>query len=509
VTQAKSQRKPALYRFLDWVERAGNKLPHPFMMFFALAVGVVVLSAIFAALKVEVKHPTKDAMVAIKSLLSADGIRYMFIDLTKNFVGFAPLGLVLTMMLGIGLAEQVGLMNAMMKRLILGAPRQLLVPIIFLVGICGNIASDASVIIIPPLAGAIFYAAKRNPLVGIAAGFSATCAGFTANLIIVGTDALLAGITQEAAKIVDPAVTVSPAVNYYFMVVSTFLLAIAGVWTTTFVEKKMGPYKPKNGLAAQDDDMNVSDVEKKGLRRVGLATIIYFGALVAVLVPKTSLFRNPQGGLVPSPFLNGIIGFIFLWFVIIGIVYGRTVGKIKNGADVSKHMTAAMKDMAGYIVLVFMIAQFVSYFNWSNMGLVLAVALGNLLKAWNFTGIPMIILVILFTMFVNLFIGSGSAKWALLAPVFVPMFMLLGYSPAFAQVAYRIGDSTTNSISPLFPYFPILLGFIKRYDDDAGIGTVMSMTIPYSLVFGLVWIAQIILWMVLKLPLGPGAAVYM
>lgn len=507
--QEKGERKSIFFRFLDWVERTGNKLPHPFMMFVVLMVAVIVLSAVFAAFKIEVKHPSKDSMVAIKSLLSADGIRYMFIDLTKNFVGFAPLGLVLTMMLGIGLAEQVGLMNAMMKRFIIGAPSQLLVPIIMLVGICGNIASDAAVIIIPPLAGAMFYAAKRNPLVGIAAGYSAACAGFTANLIIVGTDALLAGITQEAAKIVDAAVTVSPAVNYYFLIVSTLLLTIVGTWVTLSVEKKIGPYKPKAGFAVEEASMEVSADEKKGLRAAGVATLLYIAAVVIVLIPKNSLFRNPKGGLVPSPFLSGIIAFIFLWFVLIGIVYGRTVGKIKSGADVSKHMTAAIKDMAGYIVLVFVIAQFVSYFNWSNMGLVLAVSIGNLLKAWHFTGIAMVVTVILFTMFVNLFIGSGSSKWALLAPVFVPMFMMLGYSPAFAQIAYRIGDSTTNAISPLFPYFPILLGFLRRYDEDAGIGTVMAMTLPYALIFGLAWIVQIIVWMVLNLPLGPGAGVFM
>lgn len=509
MAQEKATRKPVFYRFLDWVERVGNKLPNPFTMFVALAVAVIVLSAVFAALKIEVKHPTKDSMVAIRSLLSADGIKYMFIDLTKNFVGFAPLGLVLTMMLGIGLAEQVGLMNTIMKRFIMGAPKQLLVWIIFIVGICGNIASDAAVIIIPPLAGAIFYAAKRNPLVGIAIGYSATCAGFTANLLIVGTDALLAGITQESAKIVDAASVVSPAVNYWFMIVSTVLLTIAGVWTTVFVEKKMGPYTPKAGFAVQEMTVEVTEVEKKGLRNVGIATLIYWVGVVAVLWPKTSIFRNPKGGLVPSPFLSGIIAFIFLWFVLIGVVYGRKVGTIKSGGDVSKHMTNAMKDMAGYIVLVFVIAQFVSYFNWTNMGLVLAVALGNLLKAWHFTGIPMVIAVILFTTFVNLFIGSGSAKWALLAPVFVPMFMMLGYSPAFAQVSYRIGDSVTNNLSPLFPYFPILLGFLKRYDEDAGIGTVMAMSIPYSLVFGVVWLIQIVVWMLLKLPLGPGAGIYL
>lgn len=509
MAEATTAKKSPFIRFLDWVEKVGNKLPHPFMMFLYLVVGVIVLSALFAAIGIEVKHPSTGKMVAIKSLLGKDGILYMFKDIIKNFTGFAPLGLVLTMMLGIGLAEQVGLMNAIMKRFIIGAPKQLLVWMIMFIGICGNIASDAAVIIIPPLAGAIFYAAKRNPLVGIAIGYSAALAGFTANILIVGTDALLAGITQEAAKIIDPAITVSPAVNYFFMIASTFIMTALGVWTTSFVEKKAGPFKPKEGFAIQALTMEVSETEKKGLRAAGIATLIYFAGLIAVLWSKTSIFRNAKGGLVPSPFLDSIITFIFLWFVLIGVVYGLKTGAIKKGGDVAKHMTAATKDMAGYIVLVFVIAQFVSYFNWTNMGLVLAVTLGNLLRAWNFTGIPLVIAVILFTTFVNLFIGSGSAKWALLAPVFVPMFMMLDYSPAMAQAVYRIGDSMTNNITPLMPYFPVLLGFIRRYDEDAGIGTVMSMTLPFTITFGLGWIIQIIVWMLLDLPLGPGASIMM
>ena len=509
MTNEKSGKKSAFYRFLDWVERAGNKLPDPFTMFVALIVIVLLLSFVLAKLNVQIKHPTKDQMVVVKNLLSGEGLKYMFVNVTKNFVGFAPLGLVLTMMLGIGLAEQVGFMNAFMKRFIIGAPKQLLVTAIILIGICGNLASDASIIIIPPLAGAIFYGAKRNPLVGIAIGFAACCAGFTANLLIVGTDALLAGITQEAAKIIDPAVTVNPAVNYFFMIVSTILLTVAGVWVSAGLEKRLGPYTPKTGLTVENTGLDVTVEEKKGLKAAGIATLIYWAVVIAILIPKNSFFRNPQGGLVPSPFLNSIIALVFLWFVTIGIAYGKKLGKIKNGGDVAKLMTSAIRDMGSYIVLVFAIAQFTAYFNWTNLGLILAVFLSDLLKAWNFTGIPMVILVILFTSFVNLFIGSGSAKWALLAPIFVPMFMMVGYSPAFAQIAYRIGDSTTNAITPLFPYFPILLGFLKRYDDNVGIGTVMSMMLPFTIVFGLVWIAQIILWMVFKLPLGPGAGIFL
>lgn len=506
---AKGKKKSLFYRFLDFVEKAGNKLPHPFTMFVFITLAVIVISFIVSKAGVEVKHPAKDEMVVAKNLLSKEGIQYMVLNMIGNFAGFKPLGLVLTMMLGIGLAEQTGLMSAFMKKFILGAPQKLLVAAVFLIGICGNLASDAAVIIVPPLAGAIFYGAKKNPLVGIAAGYAAACAGFTANLLIAGTDALLAGITEETARIIDPAISVSPTVNYFFMIVSTLLLTVVGVWMTSLVEKQVGPYKPQGEVVLDDSEFEVTENEVKGLKSAGIVSLIYWAIVIAALVPAGSPFRNPDGGLVPSPFLKGIVTFILFWFIAIGIVFGKKVGKIKSEADIPKLMATAMKDMSGYIVLVFVIAQFVSYFNWTNLGLILAVTLGNLLKALNFTGIPMIILVIFFTAFVNLFIGSGSAKWALLAPVFVPMFMMLDYSPAFAQIAYRIGDSTTNSITPLFPYFPILLGFMKKYDENAGIGTVMSMSIPFSMAFGITWLIQLIIWFIFKLPLGPGAGIFM
>jgi aminobenzoyl-glutamate transport protein len=401
-------------------------------------------------------------------------------------------------------------MSAFMKKFILGAPEKLLVMAIFLIGICGNLASDAAAIIIPPLAGAIFYGAKKNPLVGVAAGYAAACAGFTANLLLAGTDVLLAGITEEAAHIIDPSISVSPAVNYYFMVASTIFLTLLGAWITTkYVEKQAGPYIPKGEISLDDVDFEVTKEEIQGLKSAGIVSLIYWAIVIIALIPQDSLLRNPEGGLIPSPFLKGLVPFILFWFVAIGIAYGRKVGVIKSESDIPKLMTEAMRGMAGYIVLVFVIAQFVSYFNWTNLGLIVAVTLGNILKTLNFTGFPMIILVTVFTMFINLFIGSGSAKWALLAPVFVPMFMMLDYSPAFAQVAYRVGDSTTNAISPLFPYFPILLGFLKRYDENAGMGTAISYTLPYAIGFGVLWIVMMAVCFFMGLPLGPGANVFM
>ncbi len=503
-------KKSALYRFLDFVEAAGNRLPHPFTLFVILCVIMIVISYITASAGVAVTHPTKGEVVAAKNLLSKEGIRWMLLNLISNFTGFRPLGLVLTMMIGIGLAEKAGLMSAFMKKFMLGAPERLLLMAVFLIGICGNIASDASIIIVPPLAGALFYGTGRNPLVGVAAGYAAACSGFTANLLIAGTDALLAGITEEAAKAMQPGIAVSPTVNYYFMFVSTLVLTVVGTWVTKkIVEPQAGEYVPKREIETDEREFEVTAVETRGLKNAGIVTLIYWGVIILTLIPANSPFRNDNGGLIPSPFLKGIVPFILFWFIAIGIAYGKTVGTIKSESDVPKLMTEAMKGMAGYIVLVFVIAQFVSYFNWTNLGMILAVKLAGVLKALNFTGFPMVIGVILVSTFINLFIGSGSAKWALLSPVFVPMFMMLGYSPAFAQLAYRIGDSTTNSITPLLPYFPILLGFLKRYDEKAGIGTAISYILPYAIAFGIAWIILLAIWFFLNLPLGPGAHIYM
>ncbi|AOT68970.1 AbgT family transporter [Geosporobacter ferrireducens] len=504
-----TEKKTFFYRILDGVERAGNKLPHPFTLFILLCAAVIAISFIAARMELSVQHPTSGEEVIVKSLMSAEGIRYMILNMVKNFSDFAPLGLVLTMMLGVGMAEEAGLMTAFMKKFMVGASDRMLLISIFLVGICGNIASDAAAVIVPSIAGAIFYATKRNPLVGIAAGYAAACAGFSANLLIAGTDALLAGITEEAAKIIDPNITVNPTVNYYFMVASTLILTFAGVWVTNkYVIPLAGDYISK-GTIKEDQNLEITKAEKTGLRKAGIVTLVYWGLMIISLIPKNSPLRSDNGTIIPSPFISGIVPFIFLWFVIAGIAYGKAVGAIRSEADIPRLMANAMKGMAGYIVLVFVIAQFVNYFNWTNLGMVISVTLTKALSALNFTGLPMIIGVLIISTIINIFIGSGSAKWALLAPVFVPMFMMLDYSPSFAQLAYRIGDSTTNAITPLFPYFPILLGFMKKYDDSAGVGTAMSYILPYTLVFGAVWILQLIIWFLLALPLGPGSSIFM
>ena len=497
-------------RFFKWLEKAGNSFPHPLAIFLVLIALVLVLSALLSALGVQVQHPTKDEVVSVRSLLDKAGIQYILLNIVKNFSGFKPLGLVLSMMLGIGLAEKSGLMASFMKKFILGAPEKLLLFAIFFIGICGNIASDAAVIVVPGIAGAIFYGAKKNPLVGVIAGYAAACAGFTANVVICGTDVLVASLTSEAAKIIQPDISVSPVANYYFMFLSTFVLAVVGVWVTTrFVDKIAGDYSPDDTNIEITETADLAQEEKKGLTRAGIVSLVYWGLIILALIPGTSPLRDAKGSILNGPFIKGIVPLILFWFIAIGIAYGKTVGSIKKFADIPRLMAQAMNDMSSYIVLVFAMAQFISFFNWSNMGMVLAVSLTDMLKAAHFTGFSMIVGVVIITMFINLFIGSSSAKWALLAPVFVPMFMMLDYSPGFAQLAYRIGDSTTNVITPLSPYFVIVLGFMQKYKKNAGMGNFFSLALPYTLAFGIIWILLLAVFFFLKLPIGPGMGVFL
>lgn len=496
--KAKDQNKG----FLAWVERVGNKIPHSFILFVWLIVIVAIISFIANKVGLEVENPTSGEIVAAKNLISGEGLNFALANAVKNFTGFAPLGLVLTMALGIGLAENVGLMSTFMKKTILGASPKLVTFMIMIIGINGNIASDAAIVIIPAISAMIFLSIGRNPLAGIALGYAATTAGFSANFFIAGTDGLLSGITNEASKIVN-APEIPVTANWYFMAASTVILAIIGTLISDkMIEPRLGEYTGEKQIT----DQKVTEVENKALRKSGLALLVYFVIVVALAFPKSSFLRNPESGslISGSPLMAGIIPLLLILFLVVSIPYGKVVGKIKTSADIPKYMTMAIKDMAPFIVLAFIIGQFIAYFNWSNLGLILAVSGANLLKALNFTGIPLFIGFVLLCTFVNLFIGSGSAKWALLAPIFVPMLALLNYHPALTQMLYRIGDSTTNIISPLFPYFPIVLGLMNEYDEEAGVGTLLSLMIPYSMIMLAVWLVFGIAWYLLGFPLGPG-----
>lgn len=492
---------------LDWIEIIGNKIPHPFILFFLLTIGVIIISAISSYSNISVIDPIKGGVVTVKNLLSGDGINFILKNMIRNFTGFAPLGLVLVMTLGIGLAEEVGLVSAFMKSSILNTSPKLITFMVMLIGICGNIASDAAIVIVPVIAAFVFLSTGRHPIAGIAIGYAATTAGFSANLIVSGTDALLAGISTEAIKIVNPNISVSVVSNWYFMAVSTIFLAFVGTFVCEkIVEPRLGKYKGNKFVGNE----NISTLEKKALYKSGVFTLIYIIFIIILAFPKNSFFRNIEtGSFMNSPLLDGIIPLILILFLISGITYGKVIGKIKKAGDIPNYMSKSIKNMSSYIVLVFIIGQFISYFNWSNLGFVLAVKGADLLKVMNLKGIPLFLMFILLSAFINIFIGSGSAKWALLAPIFIPMFYMLGYSPDLTQVLYRIGDSTTNVISPLFPYMPIILGLFQEYNDESGVGTVISTMLPYTIAFLIMWSFLAIIWVYLGIPLGPGAKLFL
>jgi aminobenzoyl-glutamate transport protein len=496
------EKKGIFTRFLDFVERVGNKLPDPFILFIILSLFVIFTSWVFHLFNASVIHPGTGEELEIKSLASGEGIQFMLTSMLENFTGFAPLGFVLVMTFGIGIAEKVGLLDYAIRKTILKAPPALVTYTVVFVGILGNLASDASIVLIPPLAALVFYKIGRHPLAGLAAGFAGAGAGFTANLFIAGTDVLLSGISTEAAKIMDENFVVTPIDNWYFNIISVFVLTIiGGLITTKYIEPRLGKY---TGEAVVEENAEELPNAKKGFIYAMIAGLIYIAILVSTILLPNSPLTNEDGGIVPSPFISGIVPIILLFFVIIGVTFGITVGKIKSGKDVSYYMSESIKDLTGYIVLVFAIAQFIAYFNWSNLGIWIAVNGAEFLKDINFTGMGLIIAYILLTAFLEFLITSGSAKWAIEAPIFIPMFMQLGYHPAFTQAAYRVADSSFNVVTPLSPYMVILLPIMRRYDKNANIGTYMSLMLPYALGFLITWIILLAIFYFTGIPLGPG-----
>ncbi|GAA0316558.1 p-aminobenzoyl-glutamate transporter [Bacillus carboniphilus] len=495
-----------MYRFLNGIERAGNKLPDPFFIFVYLAAFVILLSWLISSLGVSVVHPGTGEELPVRSLVSGEGLNYILSSMLTNFTGFAPLGLVLTMMLGIGLAEKVGLLESAIKKSILNAPKSLITYAVIFIGILGNLASDAAFVLIPPLAAMVFYTVGRHPLAGLAAGFAGVGAGFTANIFIAGTDALLAGISTEAAKAVDPNIIVTPVDNWYFMIVSVVILSIVGALITEkIIEPRLGTYKGKVDKALEES----SPLEGRALRNSAIAGLVYLGLVALVLFWPNSPLRNEDGGIVPSPFLSNIVPIILFFFITVAVAYGVTVKKITGTKDIPKYMAEAMKDMSGYIVLIFAAAQFIAYFNWSNLGTWVAVNGAEFLTSIDLTGLPVVIGFSMLTALLNLLIFSGSAQWALEAPVFIPMMMLLDYHPAFIQAAYRIADSSTNIITPLNPYILIVLAFMREYDKKAGLGTLISLMLPYTIIFYTIWLVLLVAFALLGIPFGPGIGVYL
>lgn len=504
--EALSARKTPVERFLDVVERAGNVLPHPATLFFLLTLAIVLLSGIISLFDVSVLHPRTGEVVEPVNLMSAEGLQRIMAGLVTNFTGFAPLGTVLVALIGIGVAEHSGLIGACLRIVVLNAPRFLLTPIVVFAGVMSNMASEIGYVLLVPLAGLLYVAAGRHPILGIAAAFAGVSGGYSANLLLGTIDPLLSGLSQEAARIVDPTYSVSPAANLFFMQASTPLITLLGWWVTEKIVAKRFP----DGQYGRGDERiePLSAAEKKGLSYAAISTLALSALLLWATVPEGGALRlvgEPDLLKSLAPFLNGIVAIIFVAGALVGIAYGVGAGTIRSDADVVAAMSKSMGTLASYLVLVFFAAQFVALFNWTQIGLILAVEGAGVLKSIGLPKIPLLVCFILLTALVNLVMGSASAKWALMAPVFIPMFMLLGYSPEVTQTAYRIGDSVTNIISPMMSYFALVIAFLQRYEPKAGIGTVVATMIPYSIVFLIGWTVLFAGWIALGLPLGPGA----
>ncbi|MBQ8647649.1 MAG: AbgT family transporter [Oscillospiraceae bacterium] len=511
-----TKKKGLLDRILDAIERVGNKLPDPITLFLGLSVAVVLISALCSALGVSAINPADGSTVEVFNLLSVEGIRYLWSNVITNFSGFAPLGMVLVAVIGSTVAEKSGFLIALMQRLLGKASPVIVTAVVMFLGINLNIAGDAGFIVLPPLAAILYLSIGRSPLLGIYVAYASVAAGFCANVLLGLSDALAYGFTEQAARMIDPNYSASMAINWYFLIASCIILTIAGTALVEGFVVKRFPMTPEK-LAQYNYDENagkLSDVEKKALIKAGIAFVIYIVVLVMMSLPlfgDRAILADETGSITNSaaPFTKGIVFTVTLALFIPGVVYGVCTGKYKNDKDLWADISLGFSEMGNYVFMCFFISIFTNFFSVSKLGTILAISGANGLKAIGLTGVPLMIGLIIVACFVNLFIGSASAKWAILAPVYIPMMMLMGYDPAITQAVYRIGDSITNPLSPLFTYMPVVLGFARKYDKDVGLGTVIANMIPFSVTFALTWIVQVIVWVTLDLPLGPGGGIYL
>jgi aminobenzoyl-glutamate transport protein len=509
-----AQSRGILLRSLDAIERIGNKLPDPITLFALFAAMVVVISWIASMAGTAAVHPGTGNTIEAVNLLSGDGIRRMLTEAVSNFAAFPPLGMVIVVIIGIGVAERSGLVTVALRRLVSAVPETLLTATLVFAGIMSSMAVDAGYVVLVPLGALLFASIGRHPLAGLAAAFAGVSAGFSANLFLTSLDPLLSGISTEAARLYDPNYEVDPTANYYFMIASVFFLTILGTFVTAkFVEPRLGTWDRSKATDAPDVEFgDITDRERKGLLAAGATLLLTLIGIALLVIPEGAPLRDPAAVEAGAPllvqirpFFTAIVTLLMLMFLLMGLVYGIVAGTIKSDRDVALMSSEAVAVLGSYIVLAFFAAQFIAYFNWSNLGLILAINGASGLQAVGFTGMPLLLSFVVVSAFINLFIGSASAKWAVMAPVFVPMLMLMGYSPEATQVAYRVGDSTTNIITPLMQYFPVIIAFAQKYDRESGIGTLISAMLPYSIVFMIGWLIMLAVWIGFGIPLGPGA----
>ncbi|KIJ87875.1 AbgT family transporter [Staphylococcus saprophyticus] len=502
-----TKHKPTLVdRFLNIVEKVGNKLPDPSILFFLMCLGLAIITWIVSLFHITVKHPGTGDTIAIKSILSKDGLMMILNDAVKNFSEFPALGLVLAVMLGVGVAEKTGYFDKLMVQVVHKAPKKFIVPVIILIGILGNAAGDAAPIVLPPLTAMVFIKLGYHPIAGLAMAYASAIGGFSANIMIGMSDALLYAFTEPATKIVSDNVHVNVAMNWYFIAASVLVLLPAVYWVTMrFVIPRLGSYDDSNSdIQVDDENTGLTTEENRAVFWANISFFIMIALLIILAIPQGSFLRNAKTGslLNDAPIINGVGLIILVLFLVPGLVYGLMMKEFKNSKDLGKMLADSMSSMGSFIVIVFFAAQLLAFLEWSNLGVIVAVKGAALLQGQN--GIILILGIILLSAIINLLIGSASAKWGILAPIFIPMLMLVGFHPAFTQMLYRIGDSISNPITPMMPYLPLLLSYAQKYDNNMKLGSLLSSLMPYTIVLSIVWPLFMIIWYLLGWPLGPG-----
>lgn len=503
--------KPTLInRFLNIVEKVGNRLPDPSILFFLMCVGLAILTWVVSLFQISVKHPGTGDTIAIKSILSKDGLSMILNDAIKNFSEFPALGLVLAVMLGIGVAEKTGYFDKLMIQVVHKAPKNFIVPVIIIIGIIGNAAGDAAPIVLPPLAAMVFIKLGYHPIAGLAMAYASALGGFSANVMIGMSDALLYAFTKPATSIVSDSVHVNVAMNWYFIAASVFVLLPSVYWVTMrFVIPRLGKYDDSNSaIQADDSNSKLTPQENRAVFWANISFFVLIVLLIILAIPQHSFLRNANTGslLNDAPIINGVGLIILVLFLVPGLVYGIMVKEFKNSKDLGKMLADSMSSMGSFIVIVFFAAQLLAFLEWSNLGIIVAVKGASILQGQN--GVVLILGIILLSALINLLIGSASAKWGILAPIFIPMLIIVGFHPALTQMLYRIGDSISNPITPMMPYLPLLLSYAQKYDNDMKLGSLLSSLMPYTIILSIVWPLFMIAWYLLGWPLGPGSPLH-
>ncbi|MCF1594348.1 AbgT family transporter [Streptomyces muensis] len=505
-----------LMALLVRVERVGNKLPHPFWLFGVLSVVLALVSWALSAAGASAVNPAGGRTVTVRSLVSGEGLRMMIDDAVTNYATFPPLGTILVVMLGVAVADRSGLLPAMLRGAVARVPARWLTFTLAFTAMVAHAASDAAYVVLVPLGALAFRAVGRSPMLGAVVAFVSVSAGYDASPLVTPTDAVLAGLTTAAAQTVDPSYVVNPLSNYFFSIGSSVVLAaVITVVTEKVIARRVAAMPDEPEPMDQDTDgdehtpapLTLGADERRGLRNAGWALLASVTVVVVAMIPGSSPLRGEGGSIVRSPVLTGIAVVLAVAFLIAGAVYGRAVGTVRTGQDIPDHMAKGLREMAPILVLFFAVSQFLAYFKWTGVGEVMAIRGADLLKSAGITGGWAFLGILLVCTVINLLVTSGSAQWALVGPVFVPMFMLLDIPPEVTQAVYRIADSCTNAATPMSAYFVMTLGVVQRYRRSAGIGTLLSLTLPLCLTMLAAWTLLFYAWWALGIPLGPGVPV--